>query len=282
MLKCGPRKHFLGNDMSNTIKPFLEYEVKSWQEIWNLATYFADDMGFIFRGQRSSNWTLETSLDRHLRRIEPEGIDLDSTYNFVLQNFALSLRGRSDVNKDHIGNIDELWALGQHYGLATPLLDWSRSLFVALYFAFEDFTKSESGYRSVWALNISQNVLDAMDKFNLGKDENKQFRIVEPLSDSNPRLISQSGLFTKQPLNFSVQDWVIENLPHNAPYLMKIMINEQERFKILTSLKLMNIHPASLFPEPDGAAKYCNLLLELLSDKSKNISLEEEHKKEKQ
>lgn len=266
--------------MSKPIKPFVEYEVKSWAEIWDLSTYFAEDMGFIFRGQRCSDWTLETSLDRHLRRIKPEGINLDSTYDFVLQNFALSLRGRSDVNKDHISNIDELWALGQHYGLATPLLDWSRSLFVALYFAFEDFNESESGYRSVWALNISAKVLAVMNKFNEGKEENKQIRIVEPLSDSNPRLISQSGLFTKQPIDFNIPDWIVDNLPHDAPYLMKISIKEEERLKILTSLKLMNIHPGSLFPEPDGAAKYCNLLLELLSNKNKAYLLEEEKKSE--
>lgn len=267
--------------MSEPIEPFLEYKVRSWSEIWELATYFADHMGFIFRGQRCSNWTLETSLDRHLRRIKPEGIDLDTTYDFVLKNFALSLRGRSDIDKDHISNIDELWALGQHYGLATPLLDWTRSLFVALYFAFEDYNIPESGYRSVWALNISDSVLNAMNKFNEGKEENKQFRIVEPLSDNNPRLISQSGLFTKQPINFSIPDWIIENTPHDSPHIMKISINESERFKILSSLKLMNIHPASLFPEPDGAAKYCNQLLELLSQKNNNFLLEEEKKKDK-
>ncbi|MGX9912406.1 FRG domain-containing protein, partial [Enterobacter hormaechei subsp. hoffmannii] len=154
--------------MNKPINPLFEYTVKSWSEIWELATYFADDMGFIFRGQRCSSWTLETSLDRHLKRIKPEEINLDSTYDFVLQNFALSLRGRSDIDKDHISNIDELWALGQHYGLATPLLDWTRSLFVALYFAFEDYNISDSGYRSVWALNLSGTVLNAMNKFNEG------------------------------------------------------------------------------------------------------------------
>lgn len=254
--------------MTQPIKPLFEHTVTSWQELWDLATYFADDMGFIFRGQRCSDWFLETSLDRLLRRLKPEGVDLDSTYDFLLHHFALSLRGRSEVKKDCIANIDELWALGQHYGLATPLLDWSRSLYVALYFAFEDFTPSESGYRSVWALSLSQTVLAKMDEFNAGKKENKQFRMVEPISDNNPRLISQSGLFTKQPLNFSVTEWVIDNLPHQAPFLMKISIKEDERFKILQSLKLMNIHPGSLFPEPDGAAKYCNLLLELYNQKN--------------
>ncbi len=36
--------------MNKPINPLFEYTVKSWSEIWELATYFADDMGFIFRG----------------------------------------------------------------------------------------------------------------------------------------------------------------------------------------------------------------------------------------
>ncbi|MFL7890110.1 FRG domain-containing protein [Enterobacter pseudoroggenkampii] len=139
--------------MSTSKGPVTEQTYDDWIQFTNHLSYFADDMGFIFRGHHNSDWKLETSLDRTLLRIKPAGIDLGSTYNFVLDMFAKNLRGRTSINKNIETNADELWSLGQHYGLATPLLDWSRSIFVALFFAFESHLPSPSGFRSIWAFH---------------------------------------------------------------------------------------------------------------------------------
>lgn len=248
--------------------PFVEYTYKNWQEVLSHSCYFADDMGFIFRGHACSDWSLNTTLDRHLSRISPKGIDLQSTYDFLLKEFVKSIRGRSNINKNTYANQDELWALGQHYGLATPLLDWTHSLYVALFFAFDDPTVPASGYRTVWALKASSDVKGVIDNYNKSKDESQKFKMVDPISDDNPRLITQTGLFTRQPLDFNLVDWVNEYLREKAPFLIKINVPNCERLKILKHLRLMNIHPATLFPEIDGAARYCNQTLELLSSKS--------------
>jgi hypothetical protein len=58
-----------------------------------------------------------------------------------LKNFRLSIRGRVDNGILSDTNDEELWAIGQHHGLATPLLDWSLAPYVALFFAFEPLAK---------------------------------------------------------------------------------------------------------------------------------------------
>jgi hypothetical protein len=250
--------------------PFVEHNYSNWEDFLSNVFYFADDMGFVFRGQGCSDWKLQTTLDRTLARIEIVGIELQSTYDFLLKEFVKSIRGRSSISKDVYSNTDEIWALGQHYGLATPLLDWTHSIYVALFFAFEDPTPSSTGYRTVWALNSSRHVKDVIDKYNSDKEDSLKFNFVDPISDENPRLLTQTGLFTKQPLNFDLENWVKEFLNDDAPYFIKMNIPDGERLKILKNLRLMNIHPSTLFPEIEGAAKYCNQTLELLGNKRKD------------
>lgn len=250
--------------------PFVTHTYSNWRNFLNDNQYFADEMKFVFRGHGNSSWELETTLDRLLSRINPQRINLDSTYDFLLKEFIHSIRSRSGVKKDLELNDEELWCIGQHYGLSTPLLDWSKSLYVALFFAFENPTPSNTGLRSVWALNLCPYVLEEISRFNFEKDKKHHFKIIDPISDENLRLIAQTGIFTRQPLKFSIVDWVKSTLPPDAPYLIKINIPESERLPILRHLRLMNIHHGTLFPDIEGAAKYCNQTLELLSEKRRN------------
>lgn len=201
---------------------FLEAQYDTLEDAAPFLKYFSDDFGFVFRGQADSSWKLETSLDRLFKRINPTGINLNSTYDFLLSYFIRSIRGRTQTPKDHEKNRDEIWALGQHNGLATPLLDWTKSFHVGLFFAFVEADSCSSGDRAIWAVH-ADSVQQKMNTYNDGKEYKDTYTFIEPITDHNPRLIHQAGLFTKQPLYFDPVDWVKTQFKGSTEsYLFKI------------------------------------------------------------
>lgn len=90
---------------------------------------------YVWRGQRDSTWHLQTSLDRALRF--KSKTTHASQAKAHLERFKLAVRGRRGLSPTPLKDENEWWALAQHNGMATPLLDWTESPFVALYFAFE-------------------------------------------------------------------------------------------------------------------------------------------------
>ena len=129
----------------------MEVEFFSWKYFHDFFRQrMLDYSHYVWRGQRDSTWKLESSLDRLLRGKFPTHRARLAVGH--LERFQYAVRGRRGGNPSRIQDENEWWALGQHHGLATPLLDWTESPFVALYFAFEKPVKPTSGKRAVWAL----------------------------------------------------------------------------------------------------------------------------------
>jgi hypothetical protein len=129
-------------------------EFESWfdfQTFIQSESHFDVAPGVVFRGQRDASWRLTTTLDRALMRL-PKKIQTQHIVDYHFEEFKKRLRGRRGMNPAPITNPDEYWALGQHFGLATPLLDWTHSPFVAAFFAFVYPENPSSNFRSIWAL----------------------------------------------------------------------------------------------------------------------------------
>lgn len=224
---------------------------------------------YIWRGQRRSSWSLSSSLDRLFDKLYLLGTplsELERRSADHLEAFKYATRGRRGHNPALLSE-NEWWALGQHFGLATPLLDWTRSPFAAAYFAFEELTSDPTPYRAVYALDqdaVNQKNQELSDgpSFEHGRPPVLEF--IDPMSDENLRLVSQDGLFTRAPIGTPIERWVAQAFEGSADrVLLRIMIPDSDRIACLRGLNRMNISHLSLFPDLSGASRATNLKLEL-------------------
>jgi hypothetical protein len=215
---------------------------------------------YIWRGQRCSDWPLIPSLDRLLKRLDR--LNDNKIRLNVLERFKIASRGRLKNDANLITSSNEWWALGQHFGLSTPLLDWPASPFIAAYFAFADPGEPQTDHRAVYGLSARM-VYNKSKSLNKSDLNNKQtgIQFINPYSGDNPRMLNQRGLFTKAPDGVDIESWVKEHFTGRKDkwILIKILIPNKSRNMALCSLERMAISPLELFPDISGASLYCNL-----------------------
>jgi hypothetical protein len=241
----------------------MDITFTSWRYFFDFINQrFLDYKGYIFRGQANEAWPLRSSLDRVL--LERTGKPSREARQEHLRRFVLAARGRRGVSPPRIDAENEWWALGQHHGLATPLLDWTESPFVALYFAFVDLNDGGSKHRVVYGLHQSgveaRTLALKRPQKRGGRGRPPITEIVRPMSDENPRLVSQRGLFTRVPDGVTIDEWVRRNFPKqkSSAVLIRFRLPNKQRDTCLRFLNRMNINHLSLFPDLYGASRYCN------------------------
>lgn len=257
--------------------------LESWREFAELleCSFFnRPDTQFVFRGHRRADWALMPTL----ARIPVTNIITSDLANMQLERFKLAVRGRlGDSALVEPGQEDELWSVGQHHGLLTPLLDWTYSPYVALFFAFQkedSEDEKDNDYRAVYVVNKT---------FLKEYEDETTIRVVEPRKDHHGRLVNQAGLFTFSPYDSTIESRLVDFLSGDdspderlkkavletetvsperfedeaeilAGYICKIYIKNDDRDACVRHLRRMNVHHASLFPDLIGASDYCNIL----------------------
>ena len=237
------------------------YRSTSWKQFHELIVdEFLERPSFVWRGQRKSSWPLDSSLGRALKNIVVK--KQNQLANDHLTRFKLASRGRRGLAPQKLDTDNDWWALAQHNGMVTPLLDWTESPFVALYFAFEQET--DTNERAVYGLgNLNAKLREIKDAGLESVSPPLEF--VRPMRDDNARLVSQSGLFTRLPLGLTVEEWVRDNFKDESesPRLVKVVMPDAGREDCLVTLNRMNINHLSLFPDLFGAGEHCNKALRI-------------------
>ena len=258
--------------------------VTKWEEFTQIAASMTNaksafDPDFVFRGQSDEAFRLRPSLLRHF---------LDG---------QVSLERRLQTEKDaltlfqrqagvHLHNVDRpesrdavsWWILMQHYGVPTRLLDWTRSPFVALYFAVEgEFDKPGA----VWAVRLNS-FFDTMKSVHPNYDRNcylvapdvfKEIDVQAPrtlhfvdLGKHTDRMAVQQTAFSVSPFLLADHNKILEeSLPpvDGKNFFTKVTIPAEQKRDFLRNLHSANITARTLFPGIDGFGRSVSELIKL-------------------
>jgi len=162
------------------------------------------------------------------------------------------------------------WMHMQHYGTPTRLLDWTRSPFVAAYFACEKHPGRDG---AVWAFDVRIDNFSmplSFRKISSAAERSSIHRLFEnPLADRklcflntglrNERMVAQQGVFMLS-YNVAVEHdqilrEIISSEPKNIDKCRKLRIAANLKTRMIHSLLAMNINARSLFPGIDGLGK---------------------------
>ena len=234
------------------------------------------DANIAYRGHGSPEWTLSSVSERRCRKLS--GIysvqdirqKVREESKTCLDNFKKFVIAQPSTLPLPADDVDDEWSmLGRHHDLITNLLDWSRSPYVAAFFAIdhvvsdvrfetEHFVLPHEGWSgvSVWAIDLSGI-----------EDELYDLRVIDGTILHNPilpRLHAQRGLSTvldsEQHLDLRSYLESEETLSRIARIDITFQVAAGvDTVFALRNLERMGISHSRLFPDRDGAALEANL-----------------------
>jgi FRG domain len=245
-------------DFEHEIKKFEHPKRKPWDEVW-------------FRGQSDATWQLHTTLERRSMSVRAVSayLNLIGEIKPAIETFTgatFEMPNRVDVEKScreydrfefALREFTTYLAHLRHCGFPSPLLDWSRSPYVAAYFAFA--RTRHDGDVAIYAYR------ERPVNFKIGDSDLPQIVSFGPIVKTHKRHFRQQSRYTTC-VRYIDGQWYFE--PHDSVFgmkdnlqqdlLWKITIPAKERLKVLEHLDKFNLNEFTLFDSEEA-------LLEMLA-----------------
>lgn len=251
-----------------------EIRIATWNDFMSLS---GELDGWAFRGQQDARWPLLTSLSRYLSAHIPDRASWRQREERAIRIFRRKAHNYlSDPTV--LDNALRCLALMQHHGAPTRLLDFTKSPFVAVFFALERATRDAAVYAlntpRLWgAVPRVQPAMhrDAIDPRLPGNfadlfmpNVNAIIWTGEP-TEMDRRLVAQSGTLVVPGMLDKPLDEILLHYPEDgATLLKKIVLAHAMREDAMKALYRMNVTNATLFPDLDGLARSIGMELEIV------------------
>jgi len=212
----------------------------------------------LYRGQSLASLSLETTLERYLNK--EVSIDRYNHYlcsikpaveSFIGNKWDVEIEPRLDKQFFKGPPNYHFMAYVRHHGFPSPLLDWSQSLYIALFFAYQKASVKERVAIYIYVELLGEGKggwVDAPQMFELG-----------PYISTHRRHFMQQGQYTVC-VKKSNDNWVYSSheeffsvsTDEDQDYLMKITLPGSMKNQVLNRLQSMNINMFTLFGNEDS------------------------------
>jgi hypothetical protein len=225
---------------------------KSW-----VSSVVKEKKVFFCRGQSNNVWKLQTSFHRVS---EKYNINMTDYFDRMLPevHYYISAVKNEIIDFSKENEFASFLSLIQHHGFPTPLLDWTRSPYIAAYFAFrnvyDDFPTSD--YVKIFLFDVLEWMKTFKQPNNIRDNSISFVSVLRPHAKYNPRIIPQQGAFTLTNVK-DMETYINERgLDSGKNYLYFALLSVKEKPNVLRELDLMGINEMTLFPSVSGICDY--------------------------
>ncbi|OFZ55636.1 MAG: hypothetical protein A2328_03960 [Bdellovibrionales bacterium RIFOXYB2_FULL_36_6] len=251
-----------------------EVRINSWNEYENVLRGVFDNVAKrrerdknidipdpLFRGQSCAKWNLETTLDRiastnvpYKRYFYAMQYAQRPIESYLSQSWDLSNYAEPDIEiatfSVEICNLEFMIYL-RHHQFPSPLLDWTKSPYIAAFFAFNTAPLNEDDV----AVFVYHETKDGHKQFDSNNPSiyGVQGNIKKPI-----RHYSQQSVYTvclqkpKDQLIYAEHNKVFELGRGKQDVVTKYLLSKTLQNEFLKKLELMNINKYSLFNDEDS------------------------------